>query len=662
MTRRPRWEDDDPPFSFRLGGRPSRELLKSVDSAKEPSAGGETTHVRYAGSAGAPEVTAHVRRFDDFPAVDWVLEFENLGSADTPVIEDILPLDAALDVPGELPKLHHARGSACRIDDFLPLTDELRPNRTLSLAPVGGRSSNGTLPFMNLQRRHGGTVLAVGWSGQWRADFDRGTDTLRVSAGMERTHLVLHPGEKIRTPRILLIDYDADDPTVGNNLLRRLLIAHYLPRIDGKLVEPVVAQALQFYYYLTGQAGEGLELTALPKVAGVGATAYWIDACWYGRGRDWWQEVGNWTVNRERYPRGLRPIADAAHEKAMQFVLWFEPARVRSDGDLAREHPEFVLRSSENPDNTLLDFGNAAARRHILDQFSKIIEESGVDVYREDFNFDPLGYWQEADAPDRVGMTEIRYIEGHYAFWDELRRRHPGLWIDNCASGGRRIDLETLSRSLPLWSSDFTDVGGLTFGMGLHVGDQCIKAGLARWVPLMGGGVWNFTPYSTRGALISGFTFGCHIEREDLPPDDAATLVHPNDVMAKGKTLLGDEFPMDAARSAVAEWKSVRKFFLGDFYLLLPLTIAYHDWCAWQFHRADLDAGFAVFLRRHRSPFAEMAVELRRIDPDAEYEVSLADGYEEPPRERMSGRELARQIITIPEMPGSILLRYKRAK
>ena len=172
MTRRPRWEDDDPPFSFRLDGRPSKELLKSVDSAKEPSAGGETTHVRYAGSAGAPEVTAHVRRFDDFPAVDWILEFENLGTADTPIIEDILPLDVALDVPGELPRLHHARGSSCRIDDFLPLTDELRPNRTLSLAPVGGRSSNGTLPFMNLQRRHGGTVLAVGWSGQWRADFE----------------------------------------------------------------------------------------------------------------------------------------------------------------------------------------------------------------------------------------------------------------------------------------------------------------------------------------------------------------------------------------------------------------------------------------------------------------------------------------------------------
>jgi hypothetical protein len=75
-----------------------------------------------------------------------------------------------------------------------------------------------------------------------------------------------------------------------------------------------------------------------------------------------------------------------------------------------------------------------------------------------------------------------------------------------------------------------------------------------------------------------------------------------------------------------------------------------------------MDAGIAVFLRRHRSPFPTMEVELKRIDPDARYDVSLAAGYDEPPRRRMTGRELARMTVTIPEMPGSMLLRYRRAK
>jgi alpha-galactosidase len=344
----------------------------------------------------------------------------------------------------------------------------------------------------------------------------------------------------------------------------------------------------------------------------------------------------------------------------MKFVLWFEPERVRPNALFRREHPEFLLASEKDPQNFLFNLGMPEARRYLTDLICDAIAEHGVDIYRQDFNFDPLPYWQAADAPDRVGMAEIRYVEGFYALWDELRRRHPGMWIDNCASGGRRIDLETLSRSLPLWPSDFPDIIGLPFGLGLHVGDQCINAGLARWMPLFGGGVWNFTPYSTRGQIIGGFNIGLHIDRADFPSDAEPVLLTPQDVLARGKSLLDGDFPLDAAHAAVAEWRSIRPFFLGDFHLLLPLTVAYHDWCAWQFHRADLDAGVAVFLRRHRSPFPTMAVRLKRIDPAAEYEVSLSPGYEEAPRRRMPGSALDRLTVTIEEMPGSLLLRYRR--
>ena len=77
-------------------------------------------------------------------------------------------------------------------------------------------------------------------------------------------------------------------------------------------------------------------------------------------------------------------------------------------------------------------------------------------------------------------------------------------------------------------------------------------------------------------------------------------------------------------------------------------------------HREDLGAGIAVFLRRHRSPFPTMQVVLKRIAPDAQYEVSLSPGYAEAPRRRMSGADLARLTVSIPEAPGSVLLRYTR--
>ena len=91
------------------------------------------------------------------------------------------------------------------------------------------------------------------------------------------------------------------------------------------------------------------------------------------------------------------------------------------------------------------------------------------------FNMDPLPYWQAADAPNRQGMSEIRHIEGLYAFWDELLKRHPDLLIDNCASGGRRIDLETVGRSTPFWRTD---------GPRDPVAHQCHTYGLLSWVPL----------------------------------------------------------------------------------------------------------------------------------------------------------------------------------
>jgi alpha-galactosidase len=658
-----------PAFSFRYDGRPSAEFLdqwQSTTVERETPAGRETQLTRLDPVTGL-KVMLHVRRFDEFGAVEWLAEIENTGLSDTRVIEEILPLDVAVVISAtERLRLHHANGSACRMDDFLPLITDLPPGGLKVLAPVGGRSSNGTLPFMNLQRDDCGLILAVGWSGQWMARLERSKEATRIAVGMERTHLRLHPGEKIRTPRILLLPWQGDDPEVGNNLLRRLLMAHYLPRLDGQLVMPPTAQCLQAYFYLTGQAGEQFERIALPKTAAIGAEAYWIDACWYGGQGEWWQEVGSWTVNRERFPNGLRPISDAARAAGMKFVLWFEPERVRSGSALHREHPEFLLTSDKDASNLLLNLGQPEACRYITDLLSDRIAEHGVDIYRQDFNFDPLPYWQAADASaadggdDRVGMAEIRYVEGFYALWDELRRRHPGMCIDNCASGGRRIDLETVSRSLPLWPSDFPDIIGLPFGLGLHVGDQCINAGLARWVPLFGGGVWNLTPYSTRGQIIGGFNLGLHIDRSDLPSDNEPGIVTPHDVLARGKSLLDADFPLEAARAAVTEWRSIRPFFLGDFYLLLPLTVAYHDWCAWQFHREDLDAGVAVFLRRHRSPFPTMEVRLKRIDLDAQYEVSLSPGYEEAPRSIMLGRALERLTVTIEEAPGSMLLRYRR--
>jgi len=67
-------------------------------------------------------------------------------------------------------------------------------------------------------------------------------------------------------------------------------------------------------------------------------------------------------------------------------------------------------------------------------------------VLRFDYNIDPAAFWIANDGPDRDGVTERLCVEGLYTMWDEILASHPGLLLDSCASGGRRIDLEVLSR------------------------------------------------------------------------------------------------------------------------------------------------------------------------------------------------------------------------
>jgi len=122
----------------------------------------------------------------------------------------------------------------------------------------------------------------------------------------------------------------------------------------------------------------------------------------------------------------------------------------------------------------LLNLGNPAAREWLTEHIDKLLTEQGIDLYRQDFNMDPLTFWRATDAPDRQGITEIKHVTGLLAYWDELRRRHPDMLIDSCASGGRRNDLETMRRAVPLWRSDYAFE---------PVGHQCMTYGISFWLP-----------------------------------------------------------------------------------------------------------------------------------------------------------------------------------
>ena len=624
------------PFSFLLDGKASAELLSHWQRTQTdlPAASGRERHIiTYRDAATGLEVRCEATLFANYPAVEWVLTISNTGTTDSPLLEQIRPLDLRVKAPADSIMFRHSYGSANAATDFLPLDEALPPNGQINLAPNGGRSSDGSLPFFNLDWGSGGLVGAVGWSGQWALHCGRnGGQELTLQTGQQTTHFKLHPGESIRTPRILLVSWQGGERMRGHNLLRRLLLEQYTPRQQGLLQVPPITQNTWFTYNSGNDVTEANQLQEIAAMAPLGVEAYWLDAGWFEGG--WPSGVGSWVPRADAFPHGLKPLGDAAHARGMKFVVWFEPERVSPGSRIAKEHPQWVLHAGDG--DGLFNLGDPAARQWLADLLSRCIEEWGIDIYRNDFNIDPLRFWQADDAAnapkgDRQGMAEIRYIEGFYALWDELLRRHPGLIIDDCASGGRRIDLETLTRSLPLWRSD-TPTGGKA----MPVWDQAQTAGLSLYVPLHASGLWQFDPYIARSVA----TMGTDLSMNSLTP----------------------EFKTAAAQSqaqrALQEIKTLRPLYLGDYYPLLDINLDEHHWCGWQFHRADLNRGFVMCFRRSQSPYEQVDVDLHGLEPNALYEVTFVDSGR---KQTFSGVALSHQFgLSINAAPGSILLTYRK--
>ena len=149
------------------------------------------------------------------------------------------------------------------------------------------------------------------------------------------------------------------------------------------------------------------------------------------------------------------------------------------------------------------------------------------------------------------------------------------------------------------------------------------------------------------GQVIGGFTFGTHIGSEHYRRKDDPTVFSFPAIAARGKTLLGEGFPTELARAAIAEHNSLQSYVTGDFWPLLPLTVSPHDWCAFQLHRHDLKAGFALFFQRHESAFPSMRASLRWIDPTASYKVTFSASYDPSPEQTMAGRQLQELTVLI---------------
>ena len=634
------WADALDPYpmrvSFMIGGKSSRDLLPqwSRDFRQSQLPGsGEMNEVIYRDAATGLELRIEAKVFSDFPAVEWVARIKNSGQKDSPLLENIQALDTLFSMHSSgKPVLHWAKGGVASFDDFAPQTAELAPGKKFSLKPSDGRSSSEFLPFFNLDCGANGIVLALGWSGRWVAEFEAMKQGgVRVNAGMASTRFILHPGEEIRTPSMLALFYEGDRWR-GQNLLRQFILAHHRPKKNGQpLIAPITCGNW-------GSTPGSVHMDNIRKFIQhrLPVDYYWIDAGWYGTPQhtdvgSWATTVGNWNYKTNIYPQGFKPLSDLLKTDKRELMLWFEPERVFKNTPWYSEHRQWLLEAGDS--SLLMNLGNSNACQFVTEFISDRITEFGLGCYRQDFNMDPVPFWRKADAPDRQGMSEIRHIEGLYAFWDGLLARHPQLIIDNCASGGRRIDLETIGRATPFWRTD---------GPRDPIAHQCHTYGLLAWVP------FSATSQDREG---DDYEF-----RSSMCSSLCINWNHSGDGPCGP---LPDNFPFNWARRTLEQYLKIRDFYYGDYYPLTSYSQSADQWMAYQLNRAEAGQGLIVSLRRPESPYESCRFPLRDLEVSANYSVANLDTGEE---EQKSGRELMEKglRISIGKKPGSALFIYKK--
>jgi alpha-galactosidase len=575
--------------------------------------------------------------YHDFPTVEWTLYFKNTGSADTPIIEKIQALDIELSrgASGEF-LLHHNVGSPANGNDYGPLETPLGRKATKRLGGAGGRPTNADWSYFNLEWSGQGLIVAVGWPGQWTAQFVRDDGRgLHLQAGQELTHFKLRPGEEVRSPLIVL-QFWKGNWIVAQNVWRRWMMAHSMPRPGGRLPPPQLEASSSRQYDEMIKANEANQIMFIDRYLeeNIKLDYWWMDAGWYVHHGGGWPRVGTWEVDTIRFPRGLRAVSDYAHSKGLKTLVWFEPERVAAGTWLAENHPEWVLGGAKGG---LLNLGNDDARRWLTEHTDRLLTEQGIDLYRQDFNIDPLNLWRGADAPDRQGITEIKHVTGYLAYWDELRRRHPNMLIDSCASGGRRNDLETMRRAVPLWRSDYAYEA---------TGHQCMMYGLSLWLPFHGTGT-----VFTRNAPYygSGLT----------PVEPYAFWSNAGQSTGFGIDIRLKDLDYDAIRRLLGQWRQIAPNYYGDFYPLTPWTRDDTVWMAWQFDRPEAGEGVVQIFRRPNSFYDSAHLKLLGLDAGADYLVTDIDTGAQ---QQHSGRALLGDglAVTMSARPQVVVLVYRR--
>jgi alpha-galactosidase len=292
-------------------------------------------------------------------------------------------------------------------------------------------------------------ALHHAWSGNSTTGVESlptGHRRLLAAELLEPAEMVLAEGELYTAPETVLAFSNAGLDGVSDR------VHPYVRALTPPTHRPVVLNTWEAVYF--DHTLESL-LPLVDAAADLGIERFVLDDGWFSGRTDDRRALGDWTVDSERWPLGLHPLADAVVARGMEFGLWVEPEMVSPDSRLAREHPDWMLADSESGASSqhpptwryqhTLDLTVTAARAHVLESLSAVLHEYPIAFLKWDHN------------RDQHAGTAAAHTRAVYGLIDDLRERFPLVAIESCASGGARIDLGMARRVHRFWTSDTND-------------------------------------------------------------------------------------------------------------------------------------------------------------------------------------------------------------
>ena len=301
----------------------------------------------------------------------------------------------------------------------------------------------------------------LAWSGSWRFTIERtSSDQVRVVGGVNPFDFSyrLAPEESFETPTFFA-GFTEGGLGQASRILHRFQLDDILPGKPHPRLRPVLYNSWEATEFNVDEAGQ---MALAEKAARLGVERFVVDDGWFGQRNNDHAGLGDWYVNPQKFPHGLKPLIDRVHSLGMDFGLWVEPEMVNPDSDLYRKHPDWVTNfpgrpRTEGRNQLVMNLARDDVKEYIFSWLDRLVTDNDIALLKWDYNrnWSEPG-WPEAPLADQKKIW-IRYIQNLYDVIDRLRSKHPRLEIEGCSGGGARVDLGMLRRVDQVWPSDNTD-------------------------------------------------------------------------------------------------------------------------------------------------------------------------------------------------------------